>query len=417
MRPDAGSIDLGPIDVRSSRPPVKEGEVDRNKRRESAEKQKSALDLKKKNEKKKKNLERQALEARRSKSRQRGEPEEESPDEDDGSDGDDNSDDFEGMASRLDRILEGLPRAGADAPWTGAPKEGLSGSLEKQQRESSPHRSRADTPPAPVRGRLKRTLEQAQPSMAKRLKVGAASKDSGSSDPRPSTGIEGANAAMRVEAPRLPELEGAPEPPRSGVEADPIIISDGSGGDGPPRDARPMDEEVEASPIAKRTPWPIGLHSVEERRKKEEEEREQETRRQPQEEQQPQQKERGEGQPPAGPQLEELLEQDHQQELQELQEQQQQRGQQLEDLLKPRSHSPPQPVPPAPQEPGSGEESLPVYGPPTPAWLRPGALASIPAEPGRADEYTEYTHAYQYHEDKGEVYTAFQLVSNSFKLL
>jgi len=132
---------------------VKEGEVDRNKRRESAEKQKSALDLKKKNEKKKKNLERQALEARRSKSRQRGEPEEESPDEDDGSDGDDNSDDFEGMASRLDRILEGPPRAGADAPWTGAPKEGLSGSLEKQQRESSPHRSRADTPPAPVRGR------------------------------------------------------------------------------------------------------------------------------------------------------------------------------------------------------------------------------------------------------------------------
>ena len=190
---------------------------------------------------------------------------------------------------------------------------------------------------------------------------------------------------MWVEAPRLLELEGAPEPPRSGVEADPIIISDGSGGDGPPRDARPMDEEVEASPIAKRTPWPIGLHSVEERRKKEEEEREQETRRQPQEEQQPQQKERGEGQPPAGPQLEELLEQDHQQELQELQEQQQQRGQQLEDLLKPRSHSPPQPVPPAPQEPGSGEESLPVYGPPTPAWLRPGALASIPAEPGRAD--------------------------------
>ena len=38
-----------------------------------------------------------------------------------------------------------------------------------------------------------------------------------------------------------------------------------------------MDEEVEASPVAKRTPWPIGLHSVEERRKKEEEEREHET--------------------------------------------------------------------------------------------------------------------------------------------
>ena len=93
----------GSIDVRSSRPPVKEDEVDRDKRRESAEKQKSALDLKKKKEKKK-NLERQALETRRSKSRQRGEPEEESPDEDDCGDNDDDSDDSEGMASRLDRI-------------------------------------------------------------------------------------------------------------------------------------------------------------------------------------------------------------------------------------------------------------------------------------------------------------------------
>ena len=79
-----------------------------------------------------------------------------------------------------------------------------------------------------------------------------------------------------------------------------------------------MDEEVEASPIARRTPWPIGLHAVEEQRKKEEKEREQETRRQPQEEQQPQQKEVEQGQPPAGPQLEELLKQDRQWELQEL---------------------------------------------------------------------------------------------------
>jgi hypothetical protein len=63
-----------------------------------------------------------------------------------------------------------------------------------------------------------------------------------------------------------------------------------------------MDEEVEASPIARRTPWPIGLHSVEEQRKKEEKEREQEMRQQPQEEQQPQQKEGEEGQ-----QLESLL--------------------------------------------------------------------------------------------------------------
>ena len=131
---------------------MKEDEVDRDKRRESAEKQKSALDLKK-NKEKKKNLERQALETRRAKSRQRGEPEEESPDEDDGCDGDDDSDDSEGMASRLDRILMGPPRANADAPQTGAPKEGPSGSLEGQQREPSPLRSRVDTPPAPAQSR------------------------------------------------------------------------------------------------------------------------------------------------------------------------------------------------------------------------------------------------------------------------
>ena len=141
MRPDAGSIDLvhsflvygfdsgfpwlpflslslfsqGPIDVRSSRPPVKEDEVDHDKRRQSAEKQKSAKDSEKK-EKRKKNLDRQSLEARRAKSRQRGEPEEESPSEDDGGDGDDDNDDSEGMASRLDRILEGPPRGVVDAP-------------------------------------------------------------------------------------------------------------------------------------------------------------------------------------------------------------------------------------------------------------------------------------------------------------
>jgi len=55
---------------------------------------------------------------------------------------------------------------------------------------------------------------------------------------------------------------------------DPITISDGSGGDRLSKDARSVDEEVEASPVAKRMPWPIGLHSVEERKKKEEEEHE-----------------------------------------------------------------------------------------------------------------------------------------------
>jgi len=125
----------GQIDVRSSKPLVKEDEVDRDKRCQSAEKQKSVKDSKKKEEKKK-NLDHQTLEARRAKSRQRGEPEEESPNEDDGGDGDDDSDDSEGMASRLDRILEGPPRGDVDASRTGAPKEVPSGS----------HHSRADTP-------------------------------------------------------------------------------------------------------------------------------------------------------------------------------------------------------------------------------------------------------------------------------
>jgi len=127
-------------------------EVDRDKRRQSAEKQKSAKDSEMKKEKKK-NLDRKALEARRAKSRQRGEPEEESPNEDEGVDGGDDSDDSEGMASRLDRIIEGPPRADADAPRTGAPNEGPGGSLERQQRWSSPRRSRADIPPAPAQSR------------------------------------------------------------------------------------------------------------------------------------------------------------------------------------------------------------------------------------------------------------------------
>jgi len=61
----------GSIDARSSKPPVKEDEVDHGKRRESTEKEKSTKDLEKKKEKKK-NLERQALETRRAKSRKVG---------------------------------------------------------------------------------------------------------------------------------------------------------------------------------------------------------------------------------------------------------------------------------------------------------------------------------------------------------
>jgi hypothetical protein len=50
--------------------------------------------------------------------------------------------------------------------------------------------------------------------------------------------------------------------------SDPITISDGSGGDSLLREVRTADKGVEASPVGKRMPWPIGLHSVEERRKK-----------------------------------------------------------------------------------------------------------------------------------------------------
>ena len=116
----------------------------------------------------------------------------------------------------------------------------------------------------------------------------------GSSDPRPSTGVESApprplvgesstSLPKQVEAPRYQGQEGASEPPRSGVEGDTITISDGSDGDRPSKDSRPMDEEVEASPVVKRTPWPVGLHSVEEQRKRGEEEHEWETQQQLQE--------------------------------------------------------------------------------------------------------------------------------------
>ena len=66
------------------------------------------------------------------KSRQMGEPEEDSPNEDDGNEGDDGSDDSEGMAARLDRILEGPPQADVDIPRMGAPKGALSGSCDGQ---------------------------------------------------------------------------------------------------------------------------------------------------------------------------------------------------------------------------------------------------------------------------------------------
>jgi len=91
----------------------------------------------------------------------------------------------------------------------------------------------------------------------------------------------------------------------------PITVSDGFGGDRLSMDAHTVDEEVEASPVVKRTPWPIGLHSIEERRKNEEEERERELQQQLQEEQQQLRREeegREEGRRQQGEWLEELLE-------------------------------------------------------------------------------------------------------------
>ena len=78
-----------------------------------------------------------------------------------------------------------------------------------------------------------------------------------------------------------------------------------------------MDEEAQTSVAAKRTPWPAGLRSVDEQRKNEEEDHEQETQQQLQEEQRLLPTGGEVRQPSAGPQLEELLEQDRRQEPQE----------------------------------------------------------------------------------------------------
>ncbi|XP_021321306.1 putative uncharacterized protein DDB_G0271606 [Sorghum bicolor] len=101
--------------------------------------------------------------------------------------------------------------------------------LERQALEERRAKSRHEWVVLPVG--LKRPLEQAQPSMAKRLKVGASSKDLGSPDPRPPTGddktpprlSEGGGGSGSVlpspgqgETTHLQGQEGAPEPPKSG---------------------------------------------------------------------------------------------------------------------------------------------------------------------------------------------------------
>jgi len=75
-----------------------------------------------------------------------GESEEDSPNEDDENDDDDGNDDSEGMAARLDWILQDLPqtdvstsRAGASKGPQGEPRDGC-------QKEASPRHPRADTP-------------------------------------------------------------------------------------------------------------------------------------------------------------------------------------------------------------------------------------------------------------------------------
>jgi len=118
--------------------------------------------LEKKKEKMK-NLERQALKKCHAKSRQKGKSEEDFPDEDDGNEGDDDSDGSEGMAACLDRILEDPPCADVDISWAGASKKSSGSARDGQQKEASPHRSRVETPPAPVRGQAA-SLPQPPPS-------------------------------------------------------------------------------------------------------------------------------------------------------------------------------------------------------------------------------------------------------------
>ena len=86
------------IDARSSWPLVKEDDADREKRRTSAEKHKTALDAEKEKEKKK-NIDWQTLEQRWTLARHEGWPKEDWPDKDD--DDEDDDDDSEGMAVRL----------------------------------------------------------------------------------------------------------------------------------------------------------------------------------------------------------------------------------------------------------------------------------------------------------------------------
>ena len=131
---------------------MKVDDAEREKRRASVEKHKSMKDSEKKKEKRT-NLKRQALEERRSKQRREGEPEEESPNEDDGDDHDDDDDDSEGMAARLDRVMQGLPQTNISSSRAEASRGPHGGDRDDRQNEASPRRSHANTAPATTQGR------------------------------------------------------------------------------------------------------------------------------------------------------------------------------------------------------------------------------------------------------------------------
>ena len=69
-----------------------------------------------------------------------------------------------------------------------------------------------------------------------------------------------------------PKVRRGPESPKLGGEVDPITISDESR-DGPCSTGdRAVDKVTKVPRVEGQTPWPIGLHSVEEEKKKTEEE-------------------------------------------------------------------------------------------------------------------------------------------------
>jgi len=173
--------------------------------------------------------------------------------------------------------------------------------------------------------------------------------------------------------PRLQAQEGAPESTKLGGEGDPINISDGFG-DGPQSMGdRVVDKGAEIPQVEGQTPWPTGLRAIEVEKKKNEEEQ----KRKEEEEEKKHQLEQWRQQ-----QLEEQLEQQRQQELLELQLQQQWQQQQLEEQLEQlrqqglheRQLQQQQPWLEEGQRLKMGEEELPVYGPTTPPWLRPGGF-------------------------------------------